>query len=159
MERQELPSCSSGNSSSKGLCPLLSSCTWWWQLVGSGSHRTLSPVYLLRPQSYTFAQPSIPVPPVGRPAAGFLEGHPRALPHSSHGSAAPLSVPGMWTHPPAPVGTCVATSWVAVDPQLQSWPRAHPHMNPNHIWEIKDYILQATECNFGSSMKTGLVQH
>lgn len=65
---------------------------------------------LLRPPSYSFAQPSIPVPPVQRPAVGFLEGHPGALPYSSHASATPLSELGMWTHPPAPEGNCVAES-------------------------------------------------
>lgn len=100
---------------------------------------TATPMHLLRPLSYSFAQPSVPVPPARRPAAGFHEGHPGALPHSSHDSATPLSEPGTWTRPPAPEGTCVAASQPAVKSQpcslFNSEPQPHVSRSPEpQVW-------------------------
>ena len=99
----------------RGFAPCLS------PVPGGGSQwsaaHTAAPTHLLRPLTYSFVQPSIPVPPVQRPAAGFHEGHPGALPHSSHDSATLLSELGMWTRPPAPEGTYMVVSESAVEPQ------------------------------------------
>ena len=117
----------------RGFAPCLS------PVPGGGSQwsaaHTAAPTHLLRPLTYSFVQPSIPVPPVQRPAAGFHEGHPGALPHSSHDSATPLSVLGIWTRPLVPEGTCVAMGhqlW-----NLSPDPGLGPSVPPAPITHVK----------------------